>query len=330
MTEPALSRSQIALHLGALALLLVLLGAVYRVNTGPLAVPGLIEDLQSTDAEVQALAAAHLGEIGPAAEPAAPALLALALAAPSSYATTTAAGALPSIDLGAARQVMHAQLPKLGDPDPQVRRDAASTLGALGPVARPAVPSLIAALNDPDTLVRDRVTRALGSIGIPGDAVVQGLLRALRDPEWTVRHAAVTQFAFSGFASEEALPALRALEQDENRTVAGLARSAVASAQRDAQADVHLLMLEHGGNRTYSLVQLARLGPRAAEATAAIRGILTSGLPLERYLAVCALEAIGRSSLPALEQALNDADPIVREAAADAVRSLGAAEVGEQ
>jgi HEAT repeat protein len=63
--------------------------------------------------------------------------------------------------LSAARKVMVRWLPKLQDPDPQVRRDAAAALGALGPVAKPAVHSLLGIANDPNTIVRDRVVRAL-------------------------------------------------------------------------------------------------------------------------------------------------------------------------
>jgi HEAT repeat protein len=323
---PALSGPQVARHLGALGTLLALLGVVYLSHTGARAVPGLIEDLQGTDVQAQALAALHLGQIGPEASPAVPTLLALAVTSPGAYVTTTAAGALPSIALPASRQVMHVWLPRLRDADAQVRRDAASALGALGPVARPAVGALVAALDDPDTLVRDRATRALGSVGVPADAVMQGLLRALHDPEWTVRHAAVAQFAFAGFPTDEALPALRDLEHDENRTVAQLARSAVASAEREVGTDSYLLMLGQGMNAGYSLLQIAKRGSRSSQAVPAITAILTADRPLERYLAVCALEAIGKPALAPLRQALGDADPVVREAAADAVRLLEAAE----
>jgi HEAT repeat protein len=155
---------------------------------------------------------------------------------------------------------------------------------------------------------------------------MQGLLRALHDPEWTVRHAAVAQFAFAGFPTDDALPALRDLEHDENRTVAQLARSAVASAEREVGTDSYLLMLGQGMNTGYSLLQIAKRGSRSSQAVPAITAILTADRPLERYLAVCALEAIGKPALAPLRQALGDADPVVREAAADAVRLLEAAE----
>ena len=310
------------LHLGALGVLLALLTIFYVANTGARAVPGLIEDLQSGDVQRQVLAAEGLKAIGPDAKDAVEPLVAAASSAASSSLNTAAAGALAAIDLSAARRVMHAWLPKLQDSDTQVRRDAASALGALGPSARPAVPALVTILNDPDLLVRDRATRALGSIGIPIDQVTQGLMRALRDQEWQVRHAAVMQFAFSGFSNREALLMLRELIEDANPSVAQLARSAIADAERESRTETYVLMLHQNMSRPFALHQLAKLGPRAADAIPTLTTVLTSQLPLERYLALCALEAIGPQALPSITQALNDTDPVVKDTAADALRSL--------
>ena len=317
-------------NLGTLGLLLALLGVVYWQNTGARAVPGLIEDLQSEDVQRQMLAAEGLKAVGPEAKAAVESLVTVATSSSNASLSTAAGGALPSIDLRAVRTVMSAWLPKLQDPDIQVRRDAASVLGALGPVAKPAVPALVAALHDHDLLVRERATRALGSIGIPIDAVMRGLIQSLHDPEWTVRYAAVTQFSFSGFQDADALAVLHELAKDENRAVAQAARSAVASAEHPIQVATYVLMLRQGTNRPYTLHQLAKLGPRAGEAIPAISAILSSGSPLERYLAVCALEAIGVPSLADLMQARSDADPIVQAAAADAVRALEAEKGSKQ
>lgn len=320
-----MTRKQISLNLGGLGLLIALLGLVYWLHTGARAVPGLIEDLQSDDVQAQALAALHLGHIGQAAKPAVPALVAMATAASTSYPATSAAGALPTIDLSAARHVMAAWLTKLQDANPQTRRDAISMLEALGPVAKPATSALIPLLNDQDTVVRERAARALGAIGIPIDVVMRGLIQALRDPEWTVRHAAVTQFSFSGFSSPESLTVLRDLTKDPNRTVASLAQSAVASAERPMQTSVYAMMLNQGANRTYTLHQLAKLGPRAAEAVSGIAAILTAEQPLERYLAACALEGIGQAATAAasaLQRSQDDPDPIVRDSAAEALQAI--------
>jgi HEAT repeat protein len=192
-------------------------------------------------------------------------------------------------------------------------------------VAKPAVGLLVAALNDPDLLVRERATRAVGSIGIPYETVLQGLSQALTDSEWTVRYAAVTQFSFNGHSSPAALTLLQALTKDENKTVAQMAQSAVASIQRPIQVSTYLVMLRQGMNRTYALQQLAKLGPRAAEATEEIAALFGSEIPLERYLAACALAEIGpaaKQALPRLQRAIQDPDPIVRATAAEATNAV--------
>jgi HEAT repeat protein len=60
-----------------------------------------------------------------------------------------------------APEVLKAMSDRLEDPDPAVRRHAASCLGQLGPLARPAEVALKSALDDPQRDVRDAVARAL-------------------------------------------------------------------------------------------------------------------------------------------------------------------------
>ena len=316
---------QIGLNLGLLAVLIALLGIIYWQHTGARAVPELIQALQSDDLQAQLLAAHGLKDIGVAAQAAVPRLFELATANGQSLLHSEAAGALPWIDLSSARKVMLAWLPKLQDPDPQVRRDAAAVLGALGPVAKPAVHSLLGIVNDPNTVVRDRVVRALGAIALPNELVVRGLMQALRDPEWTVRYAAITQFSYSGASSPESLVILRELTQDPNQTVARSAQSAVDSGARPISVSVYLLTLDQSTDRTYPLLQLARLGPGAAEAVPKLSSLLVADKPLERYLAACALETMGpaaRDAASYLQRSLEDSDPIVREAVAEALQAI--------
>jgi HEAT repeat protein len=320
-----MTQKQIYLNLGGLGVLMTLLGIVYWLHTGVRAVPGLIEDLQSQDRQTQMLAAEGLKQVGLPARAAVPVLVELATSAGRSSIHSEAAGALPTIDLSAARRVMVHYLPKLQDPDSQIRRDAGSVLGALGPVARPAVQGLLGLLDDSDMVVRERTVRALGAIVLPTDRVMGGLLQAMSDPEWTVRYAAVTQFSFSGFSSPESLAALQDLTKDSNQTVARLAQSAVTSAERPISVAVQLLMLDQSVDRMYPLLQLAKLGPRAAEAVPKLKSLLASELPLERYLTASTLESIGpaaKEAVPALQEALHDTDPVVREAVQAALESI--------
>ncbi|MBM4127795.1 MAG: HEAT repeat domain-containing protein [Nitrospira sp.] len=312
-------------NLAALGALIALLGIVYWQHTGARAVPGLIEELQGTDAQAQQLAAAHLKEIGLAAKPAVPALLALALDQSHPYPGATAAAALTTIDLTVARQAMDRFVLSLGRSDLHIKRDAAAALGSLGPLAKPAVPALIRALDDPDPLVRDRVTRSLGQIGIPERAVSAALLRSLKDSDRLVRHTALSQLAFGGPIPPDLLPRLKELTQDQDRQIAQLASSTVAREQQPISASVLAMSLNVGTAKLYTLLQLARLGPRAVDTVASVTPLLAAELPLERYLAAAVLEAIGPAAseaLPALRLALNDTDPVVRETAVQAVQAL--------
>ncbi len=316
---------QIYLNLGGLGMLIALLGFVYWQHTGARAVPGLIDDLQGTDVQAQALAAMHLGEIGPEAKPAVPILMALAQSA-DSYVSSTAAGALPTIDLSAARTAMSQYVGSLSHVDLQVRRDAARALGALGPLAKPAVPALLKALGDSDELVRDHATRALGQIGIPSKDVTAGLLRSLHDPVSFVRHTAMSQIAFGGIISPETLPVLRKLTKDADRQIAQLATNALAREEPPIQVSTLLMSLNTGGSRTYTLQQLAKLGPRAAEAVPSLIPLLAAEPALNRYLAAVTLEAIGPAARDAespLRHRLEDHEPVVREAVVDALRAIG-------
>jgi HEAT repeat protein len=114
--------------------------SVTIVTKGALAVPGLVEMLESPDAKQRSRAAATLWGLGPSAAPAA---LALAKA--------------------------------LSDASSEVRRSAATALSGIGPGAAPAVPALSRALNDPDNDVRQFSAKALGAIGPAAQAALPEL-----------------------------------------------------------------------------------------------------------------------------------------------------------
>jgi hypothetical protein len=158
-----LTPREITLHLLGLVLFLGLLGLWYWLSTGARAVPTWIEMLQDDDPSTRIVAAEQLGQVGPAAKAALPQLLAQATRDGSQHANTTAATALKSIDLTAARQVMTHFIPRLQDQDAQQRRTACAVLGSLGPVAKPAVPALLAVAHDPDA------TRAAQCADGPGE-----------------------------------------------------------------------------------------------------------------------------------------------------------------
>jgi len=117
--------------------------------------PVLVECLTSPDAHVRGYAAAALGRMGAAAEPAVPALVA-----------------------------------RLTDPDQWTRTYACSALGRLAGAAASAVPSLLERLGDDDPLVRSCALEALGRIGDPPATAVAAVLRIADHPHPDVQQAA--------------------------------------------------------------------------------------------------------------------------------------------
>jgi HEAT repeat protein len=133
-------------------------------------IPEWIENLRSADAQTSGEAARQLIDIG---EPAVPALAGL-----------------------------------LKDPEPRVRRAAASTLWGLGTRMGPAVPNLAETLRDPDAEVRLSAAMALESAGPHAGAAVPALVQALKDPEINVRLYACKALGAAGAAARPAIPAL--------------------------------------------------------------------------------------------------------------------------
>jgi HEAT repeat protein len=117
-----------------------------------------------------------------------------------------------------------AQIQRLKDKDPLVRRAAAGALGSalrnvnaavalgrIGPGTKQAVPALIAALKDPDAEVRRLAVVALGGIGPGPREVVPALIAALKDDNTFVRWSAAYALGMIGPGANEAVAALIAL-----------------------------------------------------------------------------------------------------------------------
>ncbi len=327
-----LTPREIRLHLLGLVLFIALLALWYWLSTGARAVPTLIAMLQDDDPSTRIVAAEQLGQVGPPAQAAIPSLLAQAMRDGSQHANSTAAAALKSIDLTAARQVMTHLIPHLQDQDVQQRRTACAVLGSLGPVAKPAVPALLALEHDPDELVRRNALMALASIGIPSTPIVAALLDGLHDSSSLVRQTAVAQFAFTVPLTQPVITMLTPLLNDPDTSLATLARRALDKAQPDDAAQIESLgmMVQHSSARDYALHQLAQLGPAAGDALLPVLPLLQDDRPLIRYLAAETLGAMGpaaKLAIQPLQQRRDDPDPVVRDTIAGAIAAIEAAPV---
>ena len=146
-------------------------------------------DREDVDAGVGAWIADVLGDLGPLAEPAAPALMRrLMLGGECSATTSWALG-----QIGAPAVPFLAQA--LSSEHAKARVWATDALLDLGAVAAPAAEALLRALDDPDSDVRTYAPQAIPRFPSVQDRAVPKLLALTQDPEPEVRYAAVEALA---------------------------------------------------------------------------------------------------------------------------------------
>lgn len=136
---------------------------VYLMHkTGEAGFPYLLKALSSTNPSVLVQAIHYLAERGKAGEPALPLFIQL-MDHPDKWVrnrATLVLGGYPS----AAGTNLSALRRALSDSAPDVRRSAASVLGRLGTVAKPAAPDLVRLLDDPDPYCALLASNALAKI----------------------------------------------------------------------------------------------------------------------------------------------------------------------
>jgi PAS domain S-box-containing protein len=150
----------------------------------PPEIQNLISALCSKDSNVRRQAAEALGNIGPEAKAAVPALI-----------------------------------ESLKDGEEGVREAAAKSLGKIGPEAKAAVQALIEMLKDEDKYVLGAATEALGYIGIEAKAAVPTLIGALKDPDIDFRRLAARTLGKIGPEAKAAVPALVEALKDNDGNV---------------------------------------------------------------------------------------------------------------
>jgi HEAT repeat protein len=202
----------------------------------------------------------------------------------------------------------------LNDLDDEVRAKSASALGRIGD--RRAVGYLLDhLLSDPAPFVRARIAHALGQFDEP--EVVERLVRALGDPAWWVRMRSVEALEQVGAQAEG--PLLLALDDTDPEI---RIRAAVALERLGIPARL-ISAIEEGEDTAEATATLARFGSAGA------RELLAEGLahPAASVRAAMleAVQRAGRRDLASelVHVARTDADPALRAAAFDVLRTLG-------
>jgi HEAT repeat protein len=196
----------------------------------PETITTLSKAMRDTDPAIQRAAAAALGDVG------AVSVLAQALKDPDKDVRRNAVRPLRRVvtrggssgDPAATKAVVAALGDALKDSDAGVRRAAASSLGALGPVAVDAIPGLAATTMDSDLSVRNATIEALGRMDSP--AAVPVLVQALKDPR--TGSLAVRALGNMGPTARGAIPALREF-QAQNGTSHSEVEAAIKAIERE-------------------------------------------------------------------------------------------------
>jgi len=184
-------------------------------------VPQIVAQLGDSNPMIRQAAAGALGQIGPAAQAAKPALLLCLKSDPSSHVRSNAAFALGW--LGKDREVVPPLIEALGDPDPEVRRYAANAFTILGSISAPAVPKLIELVDDPH--MGYTAARALGAIGPPAQRSIPQLIKALRRDNTLARMEFMIALGKFGPGAKQAIPDLLVLANDGDPDVKKWART---------------------------------------------------------------------------------------------------------
>jgi HEAT repeat protein len=200
----------------------------------------------------------------------------------------------------------------LEDPDPQVRRAAATAMSMLRTPA--AVAALARRLSDPHAEVRVAVVRTLGLID--DDGVPPVLIAALQDPEVRVREMAAE--ALTGWRSPPVARRLAAALGSPD-----LRRAASDVLQRMGDASIQPLLEVVMGRDPEAAAEAGSLLERIAGPERFVSG-LDSTDPEERLRSVEVLGAIGGPvAAEALLTALTDPDVRVRIRSASLLGALG-------
>ncbi len=335
-------------------------GALGKTGRGAKGVvPALIGMLGDKHREVRRAAATGLGDIGQADEPVLNALIATLGKDPDSAVRVDAAQALGQLG-PKAKSAVPALLRALKDGDVQryaaealgrigrsavqplidlavrgkseaVRLGAIRGLGKLGPVAKSAVPVLLKCLRDKSADVRKATARALPEIKPVEKKVIAALASRLGDKDMYVRTVAAGALGDVGPAASSAVPSLLTALKDEDWGVVQSAAIALGEIGVSEPSVISGLSKALKSKRAHVQMAAAEaLGKMSQVAAPAIPNLIAvisdiSAAQVARRNAADTLGAIGptaKEAIPALKEMAKSRDPLIREAATAALEKI--------
>ena len=315
----------------------------------PQDVESLVAALKDQNEDVRKAAARTLGDMGPNAKAAVPALID---GLKDENLRFNAAIALGQIGTASIAPLIEA----LKDHEEDVRKSAASALGQIGPDAKAARPHLVDVLEDENAAVRASAARALGQIGPiveaflhlidaledPNDHVsesaahaleqigpnakasVSRLVEALKDRSAYVRLIAARTLGQIGPDANVAVPDLIEVMKDPERDVRQIAREALGQIGPGAEAAVpHLVEVLKDRNSLSAAHSLVQIG------TAAVPHLINVLQEQDEHIRGTAARVLGqmgpdaKAAIPNLIETLNDPNEKVRRYAAFGLGRIG-------
>jgi HEAT repeat protein len=323
---------------------------------------GWTSDLASEDVKLRQKAAYALFKLGPDAKSAAAALV-KAIRDADPYVRTTSAKAVEKLGADGARPVVAEIALLFSDERQEVRREAASLLWRLGPLAADVVPELTKALASEDEVMRANAAGCLANAGAAAKPALADVVKALDDPDENVRKwatkALVAIDPVAAFGSKRSEVRIAVFEKwsdpaqkgwsrpdvvalvlqgidDRDETVRGWATgtldtfAAFGGDSRPAEwIPVFRRVLQEErlpATRAAAAFGLGRYSGRAAEVVPSLLAAAKSREPEVKRGALLALAMLGadaRSAVPTALDALRDDDPATRQSAAYVLGPLG-------
>lgn len=220
----------------------------------------------------------------------------------------------------------------LDDTDPFLRRIGAEAVGMLGTTGAPLLPGLRALLTDLDPDVRLTAVIALGKLGPTAAPAFDDLVALLSDPYHDVRRAAILAIGGFGPLAAPALSDLRGLLHDldnSTREAAARAIGELGAAAAPALPDLLARLADQDAEVRHAAA--VAIGALRASGVLVLSGLLARltepGMTAEDTTVLSADDlhsTVAGLTVSELTSRLIDADPFVRQTAADALGAMGA------